>query len=101
MLTLLPSDRREAPSITTDSPPFRPVVTTETVGAATLVRNAEAGVVVPPGDADALANGIAHVLGNLSLYEDQARAFAPRVAHELSPRAIALQIARHLSEIVP
>jgi glycosyltransferase involved in cell wall biosynthesis len=78
----------------------RPVVTTEAVGAATLVRNAEAGVVVPPGDADALAKGIAHVLGNLALFEDKAQAFAPRVAHELSPRAIALQIARHLSEIV-
>ena len=78
----------------------RPVVTTDAVGAAVLVRNAEAGVVVPAGDAAELARGIAHVLGNLLLFTDNARAIGPRLAHELSPHAIALQMARHLSEIV-
>jgi glycosyltransferase involved in cell wall biosynthesis len=79
----------------------RPVVTTKTVGAAALARNAQAGVVVPPGDADALAQGIRQVLGGLGHFMENARMSAPRLAHELSPHAIALQIARHLSEIVP
>jgi glycosyltransferase involved in cell wall biosynthesis len=78
----------------------RPVVTTETVGAATFVRNAEAGLVVPPGDAGALRGAILEVLRHHPRYLENARAGAPRVAHELAPHAIALQIARHLSEIV-
>jgi glycosyltransferase involved in cell wall biosynthesis len=78
----------------------RPVVTTEAVGAAVLVRNANAGVTVPPGHTLELAQGIDHVLGNLALFTDNARHIGPRLAHELSPHAIALQMARHLSEIV-
>ncbi len=78
----------------------RPVVTTETVGAAKLVYSYQAGVVVPPRDSKGLAAGIAHVLGNIRLFTDNAGAAGPRLAHELSPHAIALQMARHLSEIV-
>jgi glycosyltransferase involved in cell wall biosynthesis len=77
----------------------RPVVTTETVGAATLVRSAEAGLVVPPGDAGALRGAILEVLRHHARYLENARAAAPRLVHELSPHAIALQIARHLGEI--
>jgi glycosyltransferase involved in cell wall biosynthesis len=77
----------------------RPVVTTETVGAAPFVRDAQAGVIVAPGDAEALAGGIGEVLRDQETYLRNARACAPRLAHELSPHAIALQIARHLSEI--
>jgi glycosyltransferase involved in cell wall biosynthesis len=78
----------------------RPVVTTDTVGAAPFVRDAEAGRVVAPADATALAQGIEEVLRDNAKYAQNARACAPRLAHELSPHAIALQIARHLSEIV-
>jgi glycosyltransferase involved in cell wall biosynthesis len=78
----------------------RPVVTTETVGAAPFVRDAQAGVVVAPADAKALADAILEVLRDNENYIANARAIAPRLAHELSPHAIALQIARHLSEIV-
>jgi glycosyltransferase involved in cell wall biosynthesis len=78
----------------------RPVVTTETVGAAPFARDSQAGTVVPPADATALAQGIEEVLRNHEKYAQNARACAPRLAHELSPHAIALQIAQHLSEIV-
>jgi len=78
----------------------RPVVTTETVGAATFVRYAQAGLIVPPGDSAALARAIEEVLRNNATYAESARSIAPRLADELSPHAIALQIARHLSEIV-
>jgi glycosyltransferase involved in cell wall biosynthesis len=77
-----------------------PVVTTETVGASPFVRDAKAGIVVAPADAAALANAIVEVLRHNETYAANARAIAPRLAHELSPHAIALQIARHLSEIV-
>jgi glycosyltransferase involved in cell wall biosynthesis len=76
------------------------VVTTETVGASLFVRDAKAGVVVAPADAAALADAITEVLRDNETYAANARAIAPRLAHELSPHAIALQIARHLSEIV-
>ena len=79
----------------------RPVVTTETVGASIFVRDAEAGLVVPPGDAGALRGAILEVLRHHARYLENARTFAPRLSHELAPHAIALQIARHLSEIVP
>lgn len=78
----------------------RPVVTTETVGAARLVHSSQAGMVVPARDGQALAEGMAHVLGNIRLFTDNAAAAGPRLAHELSPRAIALQMVRHMAEIV-
>jgi glycosyltransferase involved in cell wall biosynthesis len=78
----------------------RPVVTTEKVGAAVFVRNADAGVVVRPGDAVELARGIDHALGNSPFFTGNARAYGPRLAHELSPQAIALQMVRHMTEIV-
>ncbi len=78
----------------------RPVVTTETVGAAPFVRDSQAGVVVAPADATALAHGIETVLRDNEIYIRNARSIAPRLAEELAPHAIALQIARHLSEIV-
>jgi glycosyltransferase involved in cell wall biosynthesis len=56
--------------------------------------------VVPPGVSAALADAITEVLRENETYVANARAVAPRLAHELSPHAIALQIARHLSEIV-
>jgi glycosyltransferase involved in cell wall biosynthesis len=77
----------------------RPVVTTDAVGAAVFVRNSGAGVIVPPGDAPALAQGIRQVLGDLAAFTENARACAPRLAHELSPQTIALQTVRHLQEM--
>ena len=77
----------------------RPVVTTETVGAAVFVKEGRAGLVVPPGDPAALARAIGEVLRDHETYAANARALGPRLAQELSPHAIALQIERHLSEI--
>jgi glycosyltransferase involved in cell wall biosynthesis len=78
----------------------RPVVTTETVGAAPLVRDGQAGLVVPPGDAPALARALEEVLRGYKVYAQQAQTLAPRLAQELSPHAIALQMARQMVEIV-
>lgn len=77
----------------------RPVVTAETVGASTFVHRSGGGVVVRPGDSTALAQGINQVLAGLGLFTENARSFAPRLAQELSPAAIAQQTVRHLEEI--
>jgi glycosyltransferase involved in cell wall biosynthesis len=78
----------------------RPVVTTGTVGAAIFVLRSKAGLVVERDDPAALARAVTEVLRDNETYMKNARSIAPRLAEELSPHAIALQIARHLSEIV-
>ena len=77
----------------------RPVITTGTVGAAIFVLKSQAGLVVESDNSVALARAIDELLRPGEPYADNARKLAPRLAHELSPHAIALQIAQHLSEI--
>jgi glycosyltransferase involved in cell wall biosynthesis len=78
----------------------RPVITTGSVGASIFVLRSKAGMVVKARDPVALARAIEEVVQNNATYAENARTFAPRLVEELSPHAIALQIARHLSEIV-
>lgn len=78
----------------------RPVVTTDKVGMATLVREHECGLVVPPGDSDALAHAIDAALLPSAPYAAKARTLSSRLIHEFSPEALALQLARHFSEII-
>jgi glycosyltransferase involved in cell wall biosynthesis len=77
----------------------RPVVTTDRVGAAPLVETHECGLVVPAGDAGALARAIDLALSPNAIYAENARHVGHRLLHEFSPDAIARQIAQHLSEI--
>lgn len=77
----------------------RPVITTDRVGAAALVRDHEAGLVVPAGDADALAHAIDHALIPSSPYAENARHLGHRLVHELSPAAVARQLAHHFEEM--
>jgi glycosyltransferase involved in cell wall biosynthesis len=77
----------------------RPVVTTDRVGAAPLVKEHECGLVVPAGDAAALARAIDLALSPNAIYAENARHVGHRLLHEFSPDAIARQIAQHLSEI--
>jgi glycosyltransferase involved in cell wall biosynthesis len=77
----------------------RPVVTTDHVGAAPLVEAHECGLVVPAGDAEALARAIDLALSPNAIYAENARRVGHRLLHEFSPGAIARQIAQHLSEI--
>jgi glycosyltransferase involved in cell wall biosynthesis len=79
----------------------RPVVTTDKEGASQLVRAHECGIIVAPSDSDALARAIDVVLSPIVPFAEKARHVGPRLLHEFSPEAIALQIVRHLSEIVP
>jgi glycosyltransferase involved in cell wall biosynthesis len=51
-----------------------PVVCTDVVGVADDVRTHDLGAVVPPGDVDALADGLARVLGRTEFDADAARA---------------------------
>jgi len=77
----------------------RPVITTGQVGAAPLVQTHQCGIVVAPGDPDALARAIDDALEPDAPYAANARQIAPRLLHEFSPEAIARQIEHHLSEI--
>jgi len=77
----------------------RPVITTDQVGASPLVRAHQCGIVIPPGDSDALAHAIDAVLSPIVPFADNARRAGQLLLHEFSPEAVALQISRHLSEI--
>ncbi len=77
----------------------RPVITTDKVGAAPLVREHQCGIIVPPHDSDSLARAIDAVLSPIVPFAENALHLGPRLLHEFSPDAIALQIAHHLSEI--
>ncbi len=78
----------------------RAVVTTETVGSSVFVRAAQAGVIVPAADPAALARGIGEALREAPRYAENARRYAPQLRNQLSPRAIASQLVRHMTEIV-
>jgi glycosyltransferase involved in cell wall biosynthesis len=77
----------------------RPVITTDRVGAYPLVKDHDCGLVVAPNDSDALARAIDDALRPGAPYLANARRIAHRLLHDFSPEAIALQVARHLSEI--
>ena len=77
----------------------RPVVTTRNVGAWPLVVEHVCGLVVPPNDATALAEAIDTVLHPQAHYTANARQIGHRLVHEVSPEAIARQVAQHLEEI--
>ena len=76
----------------------RPVITTDRVGASPLVADHACGLVVPAADAAALANAIDTTLNSDSPFAANAQRFGHRLLHEISPEAIALQLAQHLEE---
>jgi glycosyltransferase involved in cell wall biosynthesis len=78
----------------------RPVITTDQVGASPLVKTHNCGLVVASNDSDALARAIDDALRPEAPYLANAQRVAHRLLHDFSPEATALQIARHLSEIV-
>ena len=77
----------------------RPVITTDKVGAWPLVQTHQCGLVIPANDIDSLAHAIDVVLSPIVPFAENAARVAPRMAHEFSPEAIALQIVYHLARI--
>ena len=77
----------------------RPVITTQAVGAASLLRDHDCGIVVAPNDPEALADAIDASLRPSSILAENAQRFAHRVLHDYSASAIARQVAHHLEEI--
>jgi glycosyltransferase involved in cell wall biosynthesis len=77
----------------------RPVITTDRVGAAPLVKEHQCGLVIAPNDTDALVRAIREALVPGAPYAANAGALAHRLQHEFSPETLALQMAHHLNEI--
>ena len=77
----------------------RPVITTEEVGAASVVREHQAGLVVPAHDPRALAGAIDAALQPGAPYAENARQVSGQILRDFSASAIAQQVARHLEEI--
>ena len=70
-----------------------PVVATRVGGVPELLEDG-AGLLVPPGDADALAEALARVLGSTTLRAELAHAGRRRVEEEFEVHAIARELAR-------
>jgi glycosyltransferase involved in cell wall biosynthesis len=77
----------------------RPVITTDRVGAASLIDAHQCGVIVVPNDADALAQAIDVVLSPLVPFAENAEHVGQSLSQELSPEAIAPYMAYHLERI--
>jgi glycosyltransferase involved in cell wall biosynthesis len=77
----------------------RPVITTDKVGAAQLLNTHQCGIVVPPNDADALAQAIDVILNPVVPFTEHAEQVGQSLTHELTPEAIAPLIAYHLGRI--
>ena len=77
----------------------RPVITTDKVGASSLVTTHECGIVVPANDPDALAHAMDTALNPVMPYTDHAARVGESLSYELSPEAIAPYMAYHLNRI--
>jgi glycosyltransferase involved in cell wall biosynthesis len=77
----------------------RPVITTDQVGAASIVTTHQCGIVVPPNDPEALAQAIDVILSPVVPFTDNAVRVGQSLANELAPEAIAPYIAYHLTRI--
>jgi glycosyltransferase involved in cell wall biosynthesis len=77
----------------------RPVITTKGVGVWPLVTEHVCGLVVERNDAKALADAIDTILHPTAHYAANAQHISHRLLHEVSPEAIALQIAQEMEGI--
>lgn len=77
----------------------RPVITTNQVGASDLLTRHQCGIVVPPGDSDALARAIDVALNPSVDMVENAKEIGWRLTKELAPESIAPYIAYHLARI--
>jgi glycosyltransferase involved in cell wall biosynthesis len=75
----------------------RPVVTTDRVGAASLVHAHQSGVVVAPNDPDSLGHAIDAVASPLTPFAVNALKAAPKLLHEFTPEAVAEQMEYNLA----
>jgi glycosyltransferase involved in cell wall biosynthesis len=95
---LLPSRWENFPHLVVEALAVgRPVIATTVGGVPEIVRDGENGLLVPAGDADALATAVARLTGDAELRERLARAAAPSVAW-LAPAVLLGQIEQELEK---
>jgi glycosyltransferase involved in cell wall biosynthesis len=75
----------------------RPVVTTDRVGAASLVHACQSGLVVPPNDPDSLGHAIDAVASPIVPFAANALKAGPRLMHEFTPETVAERMEYHLA----
>jgi glycosyltransferase involved in cell wall biosynthesis len=78
----------------------RPVITTDQVGAATLIQANDCGFVIPANNSDELARAIDFALESGAPYAANAKVLAPTLLADLSPSTVALQLAFHFAETI-
>lgn len=77
-----------------------PPVATAVDGVLKLVEDGVSGLLVPPGDPEALASAVAHVLTDRDLRRRFGRSASERIQTQFSPAAIAEQWESYLGELV-
>lgn len=77
-----------------------PVVASETGGIPELLHHEKEGILVPPGDSQALANAIVRLLENADLYESIVNAALERVAKTYEVGNIAMQTAAFYEQVL-
>jgi glycosyltransferase involved in cell wall biosynthesis len=75
----------------------RPIITTDRVGAASLVHANQCGIVVPPNDPESLAHAIDAIVSPLVPFADNAARIGPSLLPLFTPEAIAEQMEHHLA----
>jgi glycosyltransferase involved in cell wall biosynthesis len=77
-----------------------PLVATHCGGTPEIVENGETGLLVPPGDADELANAILRLLADRALAAQIGRQAWVRGRHRFSPEALAVRTLRFFGHVI-
>ena len=79
----------------------RPIVTTDIAGCRDIVQDGENGILVPPGDSEALAKALCDLLGNRRLQEQMGKRGRQIVAERFSEKYVIAETSAAYRQLVP
>jgi len=79
----------------------RPIVTTDIAGCRDIVQDGENGILVPPGDSEALAKALCDLLGNRRLQEQMGKRGRQIVAERFSEKYVISETSAAYRQLVP
>jgi len=79
----------------------RPIVTTDIAGCRDIVQDGENGILVPPGDSEALAKALCDLLGNRRLQEQMGKRGRQIVAERFSEKYVISETSAAYQQLVP